>query len=73
MKYYRSEVPAVVFYLLPTFAGNSTIMPFRDATATEIDLVMQEAWKAFHQYRKLSLKERAGFMRAIAAVLDEQR
>ncbi|HJW28051.1 MAG TPA: aldehyde dehydrogenase (NADP(+)), partial [Saprospiraceae bacterium] len=32
---------------------------------------MQQAWSAFHTYRKLSLKRRAGFMRAIAAELED--
>lgn len=31
---------------------------------------MEKAWEAFHTYRKLSLQQRAGFMRAIAAGLD---
>ncbi len=31
---------------------------------------MQQAWKAFHAYRKLSLKQRADFMRAIATELE---
>ncbi len=43
---------------------------FNDATIEEIDVVMQQAWKAFHAYRKLSLKQRAGFMRAIAKELE---
>jgi NADP-dependent aldehyde dehydrogenase len=45
-------------------------MSFTDATPEEIDIVMQQAWKAFHAYRKLSLKQRAGFMRAIAAEIE---
>ncbi len=43
---------------------------FKDATKEEVDKVMQEAWKAFHTYRKLSLKRRADFMRAIAIELE---
>jgi NADP-dependent aldehyde dehydrogenase len=43
---------------------------FKDATVAEIDAVMQKSWKAFHQYRKLSLKERADFMRMIALEMD---
>lgn len=43
---------------------------FKDATVAEINIVMEKAWKAFHAYRKLSLKQRADFMRAIAAGLD---
>jgi len=31
---------------------------------------MSASWKAFHVYRKLSLKQRAGFMRAIAKELE---
>lgn len=45
-------------------------MDFKDATIQEIDEVMQQAWKAFHVYRKLSLKQRAGFMRTIAKELE---
>ena len=42
-------------------------MPYTDATTEEIDLIMKEAWTAFHAYRKFSLKERAAFMRTIAS------
>jgi len=43
---------------------------FKDSTTAETDLVMQEAWQAFHVYRKLSLKQRAGFMHAIAKEIE---
>lgn len=43
---------------------------YSDATTEEIEIVMQDAWKAFHSYRKLSLKQRAIFMRAIAGELE---
>ncbi|HET9747083.1 MAG TPA: aldehyde dehydrogenase (NADP(+)) [Chitinophagaceae bacterium] len=43
---------------------------FKDAATSEIDLVMQDSWFAFHQYRKLSLKQRADFMRAIAIEVE---
>ena len=43
---------------------------FKDATIPEIENVMQQAWKAFYIYRKLSLKQRADFMRAIATGLE---
>src|SRR6187549_3494957 len=43
---------------------------FKDATINEIDEVMQQSWTAFHVYRKMSLKQRAGFMRAIAKELE---
>ena len=42
---------------------------FKDATPDEINTVMKEAWQAFHQYTKMSLKQRAGFMRAIGVEL----
>lgn len=45
-------------------------MSFQDATINEIDDVMQQAWKAFHIYRKMSLKQRADFMRAIAKEIE---
>lgn len=43
---------------------------FKDATNNEISEVMHQAWKAFHIYRKMSLKQRADFMRAIAIELE---
>ncbi len=43
---------------------------FTDATTGEIENIMKEAWSAFHVYRKFSLKQRAGFMRAIAIELE---
>jgi 2,5-dioxopentanoate dehydrogenase len=43
---------------------------FNDATPEEIDAAMQQAWDAFIIYRKASLRQRAGFMRAIAAELE---
>ena len=43
---------------------------FNDATIPEIGNTMQQAWKAFHIYRKCSLKQRADFMRAIAKEME---
>src|SRR6187549_66235 len=43
---------------------------FKDATTNEINEVMQQAWNAFHIYRKMSLAQRAGFMRTIAVELE---
>ncbi|MBL7739766.1 MAG: aldehyde dehydrogenase (NADP(+)) [Chitinophagaceae bacterium] len=43
---------------------------YKDATPEEIELTMQQSWKAFHAYRKLSLKQRAAFMKAIAAEIE---
>jgi 2,5-dioxopentanoate dehydrogenase len=45
-------------------------MNLADTPLHEIDAYMQEAWKAFHIYRKKSLKERAAFMRSIAVELE---
>ena len=45
-------------------------MKYNDATNVEINEVMDKAWIAFHQYRKLSLKDRADFMRTIAVELE---
>ncbi len=42
---------------------------FKDATSDEINTVMENAWQAFHLYRKMSLKQRAGFMNAIGVEL----
>jgi 2,5-dioxopentanoate dehydrogenase len=46
-------------------------MSFQDSTIEEINDVMQQAWKAFHAYRKFSLKQRADFMRAIAREIED--
>jgi NADP-dependent aldehyde dehydrogenase len=43
---------------------------YNDATFTEIENTLQQAWKAFHVYRKFSLKQRAGFMRTLAVELE---
>jgi len=45
-------------------------MQYKDSTINEIDAVMQQAWKAFHVYRSLSLKQRADFMRTIAKEIE---
>lgn len=43
---------------------------FTDATLQEIENTMQNAWDAFHIYRKCSLVQRAAFMKAIAIELE---
>ncbi|MEO6671497.1 MAG: aldehyde dehydrogenase (NADP(+)) [Ferruginibacter sp.] len=43
---------------------------FNDFTTEEINLVMDEAWQAFHLYRKMALKQRADFMRNIAIEIE---
>ncbi len=42
---------------------------YKDATSEEISKAMEASWQAFHEYRKLPLKRRAGFMRAIGEEL----
>jgi NADP-dependent aldehyde dehydrogenase len=44
---------------------------FKDATPEEINTAMSNAWQAFHQYRKMPLKIRADFMRAIGEELKK--
>lgn len=43
---------------------------YKDATMAEIESAMQQAWKAFHVYRKMSLTQRADFMRAIGKEIE---
>lgn len=46
-------------------------MSYTDTSMEDIGLIMEQSWKAFLSYRKLPLKSRAGFMRAIAVELEE--
>jgi 2,5-dioxopentanoate dehydrogenase len=43
---------------------------FKDASAEEINELMQTAWDTFHSYRKLRLSKRAELMRCIAVELE---
>ncbi|MBK7376425.1 MAG: aldehyde dehydrogenase (NADP(+)) [Chitinophagaceae bacterium] len=43
---------------------------FNEGSPSEIETIMQQAWNAFHVYRKFPLKQRAAFMRAIAVELE---
>ena len=45
-------------------------MKFQDATTKEIDNILGEAWQAFGVYRRTTLTQRAGLMRAIARGLE---
>ena len=45
-------------------------MSLKNATTADIDKAVQQAWHAFHIYRKYSLHQRAEFMRTIAAEMD---
>ncbi len=47
-------------------------MQHKDATPKEIDSAMQAAEKAFSIYKKIPLRKRAEFMKAIAAELEEK-
>lgn len=42
----------------------------QDSTIEEINIVMQQAWQAFHEYRRHTLLNRAVFMRTIARQLE---
>jgi NADP-dependent aldehyde dehydrogenase len=46
-------------------------MPYTDATPQEIDAAMQSSRDAFRIYRQKNLKERADFLRTIAAELEK--
>ena len=43
---------------------------YKDTTIAELDQVIANAVNAFHQYKNYSLKQRADFMRAIAAEIE---
>ena len=43
-----------------------------DATTEEIDAALNRSWQAFRQYRRLSWKERAAFLYAIAGEMEER-
>jgi len=45
---------------------------FKDATSDEINSAMEAAWQAFHEYRKMTLKQRAAFMKAIGGELENR-
>lgn len=44
---------------------------YTDASMEVINSTMEDAWDAFHQYRKMPLKKRADFMRAIGEELKK--
>jgi NADP-dependent aldehyde dehydrogenase len=44
----------------------------KELSAQEVDLLVKDAWKAFHEYRKLSLAERAKFMKSIAGQIESR-
>lgn len=43
---------------------------YKDASIAEINETAERTWKAFHAYRKFSLKRRADFMRSIAREIE---
>src|SRR6476469_5244609 len=43
---------------------------FNDSTVEEINEALEKAWQAFLSYRKLLLRQRTGFMHAIATELE---
>ena len=44
---------------------------YNDFSVAEVNEVMQQSWQAFHAYKKMPLKARADFMRAIAVELEK--
>jgi NADP-dependent aldehyde dehydrogenase len=46
---------------------------FEDTSFEEIDKVMENSWKAFFEYRKLSLKDRSDFMKDIGSQIEKRR
>ncbi|MEI9943302.1 MAG: aldehyde dehydrogenase (NADP(+)) [Chitinophagaceae bacterium] len=69
---FRNYEPSTMNYDLlqikSTFEIN--IMSNKEVTVQDIDAILQQSWKAFTAYRKLSLKQRGEFMRAIAVEFD---
>lgn len=47
-------------------------MNYKDASTQEVDAALNQAWQAFHEYRKFSLKQRAAFMKAIANEMQSE-
>ncbi len=47
-------------------------MKFQDATAAEIDAVMNAAWEAFPSFRETTVKQRADLMRRIATEIGSE-
>ena len=45
---------------------------YQDSTSEEIEKAMNEAWDAFYQYRKMPLKARTDFMKAIGDELKQR-
>lgn len=43
---------------------------FNDFTIPEIEIALQDSWKAFHVYRKISLGQRAALLRSIAKEIE---
>jgi alpha-ketoglutaric semialdehyde dehydrogenase len=52
------------------FCISKFMVMFKDATIEEINSAADQAWKAFHDYRKRSLKQRAAFLKTIAAEIE---
>ena len=48
-------------------------MPFEDSSVHQVNEAMQRSWKAFLQYRKLDLRQRAVFLKAIATELQDRQ
>ena len=49
---------------------DAPVAGFKDSTPAEIDLVMQQSWLAFPEYRKTSLRQRGELMRTIGKEIE---
>ena len=54
-------------------ANGETLATFADATKEDVDLAVEEAWKAFTTWKHTTVKERAKILNAIANVIDANK
>lgn len=54
-------------------ANGETLATFADATKEDVDLAVEEAWKAFATWKHTTVKERAKILNAIADVIDANK
>ena len=54
-------------------ANGETLATFADATKEDVDLAVEEAWKAFMTWKHTTVKERAKILNAIADVIDANK
>lgn len=54
-------------------ANGETLATFADATKEDVDLAVEEAWKAFATWKHTTVKERAKILNTIADVIDANK